>query len=318
MGPVGEVEAGDLDGRGHADARQLARVAGEAPHERGPDAPGTQPVRAQLDDVGQDLGVGVRRMRRDAAGQVDRQLLARPLDAVPRGDPLRRRQADPPATEALHDQGAGVDGQVHGRRLVLAGAVEAHQPRRRCRRCGPRTTSARRPGGGRRPTGCRRCRRSRACRPAGDASRRAWQQGAVARGDALVGVGVTGVVQLGQQQRQQVVVVGQPDAVVVELVAQPQHPAPVGVELGRHRRHGPQPARRHGAPAASQDSRSLSAVAGRSRSPATPHRCTARRSRRRHRPGRPRGGARSSGQRGRGRRRSPSRCRSPAGARRWP
>ena len=67
------------------------------------------------------------RVRGDARGQVDRQRLGRPLDAVPGGHALRRRQADPPPPEALHDERAGADGEVDGRRLVLAGAVEADQ-----------------------------------------------------------------------------------------------------------------------------------------------------------------------------------------------
>ena len=129
VGAVREVEAGDLDGGAHADAAQLAGVAGEAPHEGGPDPTGAEPVRAQLDDVREHVAdrrpvtCGAMRL-----GEVDRRALRRPLDAVPRRDTVRRRQADPPATEALHDEGAGVDGEVDGRRLVLAGAVEAHQP----------------------------------------------------------------------------------------------------------------------------------------------------------------------------------------------
>ena len=272
MGPVGEVEAGDLDGRPHADAATSSRGSPSRLHTSV--AP-TRPAPSQCVHSSTMLASTVR-----SASAARGARCARP--GRPRAACVDHWMPSQVATPS------GVDRRTQPRPRrwttrapVLTARCTADDSYSRVRskhtsRSPPPTTRATnddRPSARRRATASGMSEMSTISSDAGRlAAHRVGrgQQGAVAGGDALVGVGVAGVVQLGQQQGQQVVVVGQPDALVVELVAQPQHPAPVGVELGRRRRHGPQPARprrrtRRSTADSSQLVRSLSATAGRSR-----------------------------------------------------
>ena len=202
MGPVGEVETGDLHGRSPC---RRATARGDRRSRLHTSVAPTRPAPSQCVHsstmLASTVGSASASVRRDAAGEVDRQRLARPLDAVPGGDPLRRRQAHPAPTEALHDEGAGVDRQVHGRRLVLPGAVEADEALAAARRRAATNDD--------RPSARRRATASGMSRDVDDLERSGrlaahrvgrGQERAVAGRDALVGVRVAGVVQLGQQR----------------------------------------------------------------------------------------------------------------------
>ena len=241
MGPVGEVETGDLHGCPHADARQLARIcrrgSTRAWHRRARRPASARTARrcwpAPSGSASAACGA-MRLVRSTESGLRDHWMpshVATPCGVDRRTQPRPRRCTT--------------------RAPVLTARCTADDSYSRVRskhtsRSPPPTTRATnddRPSASRRETVERdvaRCRRSRAIRPAGGASRRAWPAGR--RSGARCPRGRAG----GGRSRARPAArpsrsssIGQPDALVVELVAQPQHAAPVGVEVGRRRRHGP-------------------------------------------------------------------------------
>ena len=213
-------------GRARAGRRRAATRASPRPARRR--ASGWQ----SSSEVGQHVGIGAGEHRRDALGDVHGERLRRPVDAVPRRHAVRRRQADPAAAEALHHEGAGRR-RRGGRPTTRTPACARSRPAgRHRRRRGRRTTTARRRAGGRRRAGRRRCRRARAARRRRSPARPAREQRAVARGDALVGVRVPGVVELGEQQLARSASAGSQIPSSSSSWRRRSHAAGVGVELG--------------------------------------------------------------------------------------
>ena len=147
---VAQVERRDRHRRLHPEAGR-ARAGRRPGATRASPRRGRRPASACTAPAGWPARVGsaARHVRRDPLDE--RRSTAACVDQwMPSqiATPVRRGQAHPALAEALHDEGAGRRGEVHGRRLVLAGALEAHEPVARRRRRAPRTTTGRRRGGG--------------------------------------------------------------------------------------------------------------------------------------------------------------------------
>ena len=155
---VGHVQRRDGDGHGEPEVPELVGVAGRVPHDRRPDAAGAEPVRGQLEDVGQQHRIVLVELGGDRLHEPAAHRLGAPLDAVP-----HRHAATASTGAPSRAPGAGRS----ARRAPSPGAPRTTRTPASARStpagpgrppCARGTTSVRRPAGARRRGRRGRCR----------------------------------------------------------------------------------------------------------------------------------------------------------------